>query len=134
MGDSIWIAIFTNPAVVAGIISLLATALGWMALKLRNWLEARMGKEKLQTAITMAEVISTGIEQVAGKFGWDSDAKLDQAVTRLREWARKHGIVYTDDQWKMIVERTVLALSKTWGMLKDPSTKVDHANAVHDSY
>lgn len=134
MGDNIWVTIMTNPAVVAGIISLFTTALGWLAFKLRGWLEARMGKEKLQTAISMAEVIASGIEQVAGKFGWDSDQKLDQAVTRLRDWARKHGIVYTEDQWKMIVERTVLALSKTWCILKEPQAKILEAKAIHDSY
>ncbi|MBP7732680.1 MAG: hypothetical protein KA140_02815 [Caldisericia bacterium] len=134
MEDNVWVAIFTNPVVVAGLISLVTSALGWLAFRLKSWFEARMGKEKLQTAITMAEVIASGVEQVAGKFGWDSNAKLDQAVSRLREWAKTHGITYTDDQWKMIVERTVLALTKTWSVLKDSASKPVEANAVHDSY
>jgi hypothetical protein len=134
MEDNVWVTIFTNPAVVAGLISFMTTALGWLAFKLRSWLEARMGREKLQTAITMAEVIASGVEQVAGKFGWDSNAKLNQAVTRLREWAKKHGISYTDDQWNMIVERTVLALAKTWNMLKNSTLKPVEAKSVHNSY
>lgn len=134
MEDNVWVAIFTNPAVVTVLISLVTSALGWLAYKLKTWLQARMGREKLQTAITMAEVISSGVEQIASKFGWDSNAKLDQAVSRLREWAKSHGITYTDDQWKMIVERTVLALAKTWSVLKESTSNKTEVSAVHDSY
>jgi hypothetical protein len=134
MDNNVWVAIFTSPAVVAGIIGLATTVLGYLAVKLRSWLEARLGKEKLQSAIMMTEVIASGVEQVAGRFGWDSKSKLDQAVSRLREWAKKQGIIYTDEQWQMIVERTVLALSKTWQELKGSTSISLEAKAVHDSY
>jgi hypothetical protein len=133
MEDNVWVAVFTNPAVVAGIIGLVTTILGWCAVKLRSWLEARLGREKLQSALMMTEVIVSGIEQIASKFGWDSKTKLDQAIGRLREWAGKQGIKYTDEEWKMIVERTVLALSKTWQELKNSKPSVE-VKAVHDSY
>ncbi len=133
MEDSIWVAIFTHPAVVAGVIGLVTTVLAWLGVKLRSWLETKLGKERLQSAIMMAEVIASGVEQVASKFGWDSKAKFEQAVSRLREWARKQGIAYTDDQWQMIVERTVLALAKVWQDLKKDRPQLE-TKACHDSY
>ncbi len=133
MENSVWVAIFTNPAVVAGIVGLLTTVLAWLGVKLRAWLEAKLGRERLQSSLMMAEVIAYGVEQVASKFGWDSKTKLEQATTRLREWAKKQGIIYSDDQWQMIVERTVLALSKVWSDLKSEKPQLE-TKACHDSY
>ncbi len=133
MEDSVWVAIFTNPAVVAGIVGLLTTVLAWLGVKLRAWLEAKLGRERLQSSLMMAEVIASGVEQVASKFGWDSKTKLEQATTRLREWAKKQGIIYSDDQWQMIVERTVLALSKVWSDLKSEKPQLE-TKACQDSY
>lgn len=133
MEDNVWVAIFTNPAVVAGIVGILTTVLAWLGVKLRAWLEARLGKERLQSALMMAEVVASGVEQVSNKFGWDSKTKFEQATTRLREWAKKQGITYSDDQWQMIVERTVLALSKVWSGLKNENPQLE-VKACHDSY
>lgn len=133
MEDSVWVAIFTNPAVVTGIVGLLTTVLAWLGVKLRAWLEAKLGRERLQSSLMMAEVIASGVEQVASKFGWDSKTKLEQATTRLREWAKKQGIIYSDDQWQMIVERTVLALSKVWSDLQSEKPQLE-TKACRDSY
>lgn len=116
---NIWVQIFANPAVVGIIITVVTTILTYMAAKLKTWLDTKVGKEKVAQALTMAEIIASGVEQMASQMGWDSQQKFDEALGRLRDWAGKQGIKYSDSDWEAIIERTVLAMSCVWKTLKN---------------
>lgn len=119
METNIWVQIFSNPVVVGAILTILTTVLSYLAARFKNWLDAKIGKEKVAQALTMAEIIASGVEQMASQMGWNSEQKFQEALDRLRDWARRQGINYSDADWEIIIERTVLALSAVWKTLKD---------------
>lgn len=125
---NIWAQIFGNPAVVGIIITVVTTILTYLAAKLKTWLDAKVGKEKVAQALTMAEIIASGVEQMASQMGWDSQQKFDEALARLRDWAGKHGIKYSDLDWEAIIERTVLAMSCVWKTLKNGKCDLENSN------
>lgn len=122
MDQTFWVIILTNPVVVSGILGAIATAVGWFGNWLRNYLNEKLGKEKFEQAVKMAEIIVTGVEQIAKNAGWDSTTKYIEAMTRLRLWGEQRGIKYTDEQWRMIIERSVYISTKAWEDFKNPPT------------
>ena len=118
MENNIWVQIFTNPAVVTVLVGIIGTVLGYLAVQLKKWLDSVMGKEKLDKALTYAEIVCSYVEQIAKQAGWDSDQKFKEALDKIRAWAAKNGVVYTDVEWKMIIERTVAMLSGVWDDFK----------------
>ncbi|HPL89905.1 MAG TPA: phage holin, LLH family [Caldisericia bacterium] len=119
--ETVW-EILGNEAVVTTLVAILCTVLGWVAVKLRLYLMSKLGKEKLDRALEMAEIVATGVEQMAERLGWSSKEKFDEAQQKLKGWAKSCGISFTDAQWESIIEKTVLELSGVWKQLKSGST------------
>ncbi|NLI39800.1 MAG: hypothetical protein GX421_01235 [Caldisericales bacterium] len=115
--ETIW-EILGNEAVVTTLVAILCTILGWLAVKLRLYLMSKLGKEKLDRALEMTEIVATGVEQMAERLGWSSKEKFDEAQKKLKDWAKSCGINFTDAQWESIIEKTVLELSSVWRQLK----------------
>lgn len=114
-----WIQLFTSQVFLNALITIISAIAIYLGLKLRTWLNIKIGKDKLDKALEMTEIIANGIEQIAKKLGWDGEQKKLEAIAQLQEWSKEMGIRYTDEEWSRLLERTVLICSGFWDSLKN---------------
>lgn len=114
-----WVQLFTSQVFLNALITIISAIAIYLGLKLKTWLNVKIGKDQLDKALEMAEIIASGVEQIAKQLGWDGEQKKKEATARLLAWSKKMGITYTDEEWSMLIERTVLIFTGFWDSLKN---------------
>jgi len=101
--------------VLKDVLTLIASVgLGYLTVYIRSHYTAKQA----QTAESIARLAVTFAQQVANSLGLDSQGKLNAALTQAKEFAAKHGINYTDEQWKTLLEAAVNIAKKDWEDVK----------------
>jgi len=114
-----WVQLFTSQVFLNALITIISAIAIYLGLKLKTWLNVKIGKDQLDKALEMAEIIANGVEQIAKQLGWDGEQKKKEATARLQAWSKKMGFTYTDEEWSMLIERAVLVFTGFWDSLKN---------------
>lgn len=122
--NTFWNDFFSNTVVVSAIIAVLGAALSYLGNMLRQLLNNKLGKDKLDKAIVYVEQVVGFVEQISNQMGWNSQEKFNEAFTRIRAWAAKNGITYTDEEWRVLVEKAVFELTNAWDLFKECEDEV----------
>lgn len=66
----------------------------------------------IDTAEQIARIAVGATEQMAKTAGWDSGKKLRSALQDVRALGAKHGIRFSDEQWRTLIERQVREMQR----------------------
>jgi len=66
----------------------------------------------IDTAEQIARIAVGATEQMAKTAGWDSGQKLRSALQDVRALGEKHGIRFSDEQWRTLIERQVREMQR----------------------
>jgi len=98
-------------SVLAGVAALVISTLG---LYLRQWLIARIGKEKLHMSSDITRAAVMAVEQQAEQYGWDGAAKKEQALQLVDAWLTEHGIEIDEAKIAALIEAAVYEELQYW--------------------
>lgn len=84
----------------------------------------------IDTAEQIARIAVGATEQMAKTAGWDAGQKFSSALQDVRALGEKHGIRFSDEQWKTLIERQVREMQRLDAALGQatPSTPTEPAN------
>ena len=116
---------FTNAllqALYPVLLAVVTAAAGILAQRLNTWLRTKFSAERMYLAQQIAVQAVHFTEQAYREL--HGPDKLAVALARAKDFARAHGITYTDEQWKTLIEQAVLAFNRAWAPLGQPPTTV----------
>lgn len=94
------------------------------------WIESRTSASTVETARNLALQVALAVEQIGGVSDWTSQEKLDDATTRLRMLADRHGIKLNDTQVRTLIEQAVLEMNQVVKAPPKPKTTRRRATPV----
>lgn len=119
MDNNIWTVLTPVLVALGGALAAIITVVGTqLAVKVRKWFDAKYGKENMEVAISIAEVVVGAVEEQAKKYGWDSQEKLNQAIERLRLFLENRKIYFTSDEMQQLVESALQLMREVWNSYK----------------
>lgn len=88
----------------------------------------------IDTAEQLARIAVGATEQMAKSAGWNPSQKLTSALQDVRALGEKHGIRFSDEQWRTLIERQVREMQRLDAVLhqampEPPSIVVPPADA-----
>ena len=83
---------------------LLILVLGGMVIA---YLKRRFSLQQLEKAREIAYIAVQAVEMIAKVNGFDSKQKFEKAMAFVKEFAAKHGLKLTDEQWQALIEAAV---------------------------
>ncbi|CCF85401.1 hypothetical protein NITHO_4920012 [Nitrolancea hollandica Lb] len=81
----------------------------------------RFKVEQIERVDRIAQASVYAVELISQSAGYDSRAKLAEAVRRARSLAASHGIQLSDEQWQTLIEAAVSDLQAFRREIKRPA-------------
>lgn len=108
------------------LIQLLILVLGGMAVV---YLRRHFSLQQLDKAREITYIAVNAVEMIARACNFDSKQKFEKAMAFVKEFAAKHGLKLTDEQWQVLIEAAVHRLK----VVEEELTKPDSDNTSQES-
>jgi len=101
-----------NTLVYNTLLTIITTGLPVVIAYLVSFIRQHTNAKQLNTAKIIATNAVTYVNQVSKDLGIDNSVKLSSALNSANQLAKKYGVKLDDNQWRLLLESSVLEVKK----------------------